>query len=124
MTDDKRYRLAAYVTAGGEIVRQNNMGTRTFSDIWNNMPVAARWAVMETMAGDYLVADLQEVVFNTRLDVALSKWMTQPDEESAIACAVMVGDPPLSLAAKTGMRRWLRSSRATDSAKSAKRSWS
>lgn len=106
---ERRFQAHRWVSINGTVRRTSTDGTETFKQLWDRSPNDTRWAVVSDDKG-FAVLDLHDIHFDTRLLVQLQREHRQPTIEAAIACAVLMGNPPLSL---MGAVRWqvLRSKR-------------
>lgn len=93
---ERRFQVHKWVSGDGVTRRTSTDGTETFKQLWDRSPSGTRWAVVSDDQG-FAVLDLRDIRFDTNLLVQLQREHRQPTIEAAIACAVLMGNPPLSL---------------------------
>lgn len=105
---ERRFLVHGWVSEGGDVKTFQPFGTETFAGVWDRAPSGSRWAICSDPKG-FVALDLRDIKFDKTLKVQLQTEHRQPTKEAAIACAVMLGNPPLSLVgekARKATRHW------------------
>jgi hypothetical protein len=96
MAQEDRYRLRAFVGSNGDVHHETDMGFSTFGQIYVRRPDKCRYAVAETVDGNFLAWDLYEAGQSTD---GLSVYPPEEashytDVDQAIMATAMLAEEP------------------------------